>query len=352
MWAKPDHFVVSSGRCRLAVRSYPPVSTTSARAGVILLHGLLSSADVFDVPGLESMSLARGLQREGFHVVSYDQRGAGESTTEGWSFGLNEHALVDLPAVLTECRRRFGFERVVLLGHSLGGTIWLRYVQSPWTPGASGRPTVVGGVVLASPADFDRAFPPWSDIANRGRGFVESIDRNRDGIVSREEFVAAQVTLYWPWATRLLHPAAIRFQLSLGSRSSLVAGILRVLPLPSLIYHRDDFDNATFQRVLQSKTLDRASQQLMLELADDVLNPAPANPQPPLALRVLCVGSTQDRLVPLRTVEGFARRFTSARVIATETEYGHLSGHVGYLFKAGVRERVLADVVSYLRTAL
>ena len=346
----PDRFVVSSGTCRLAARSYAPTTNAFPGAGVLLLHGLLSSADVFDVPGLESLSLARRLGHEGFHVITYDQRGAGESTTADWSFGLKEHALVDLPAVLAECRKRFGFTRVVLLGHSLGGTIWLRYVQSPWTPGADVRPEVTGGVVIASPADFDRSFSPWSDIANRGRAFVEAIDRDRDRIISREEFVAAQITLYWRWATALVHPAAIRFQLRLGSRSALVAGLLRVLPIPSLIYHRDDFDNGQFQRVLQSKALDRASTALLLELADEILAPLPT--PPPVPLKVLCFGSALDRLVPLKSVEGFGRRFTNATVVATEQAYGHACGHVGYFFKPGVQERVVTDVVQYLRAAM
>ena len=243
----PDRFVVSSGACRLTARSYAPKTNAFPGTGVILIHGLLSSADFYDVPGLESISFARRLRHEGFHVVTYDRRGVGESTTGDWSFGLNEHGLVDLPAVMAECRKRFGFERVVLLGHSLGGTIWLRYVQSPWTPGAEARPVVVGGVCVGSPADFDRTFPPWSDIANHGRAFVAAIDRNRDGIISREEFVAAQITLYWRWATALVHPAAIRFQLSLGSRSGFIADLLRVLPIPSLIYHRDDFASVRIQ---------------------------------------------------------------------------------------------------------
>ena len=179
--AAPDRFVVSSGACRLTARSYAPKTNEFPGAGVILLHGLLSSADFYDVRGLESISFARRLCHEGFHVVSYDQRSAGESTTADWAFGLKEHALIDLPAVLAECRKRFGFTRVVLFGHSLGGTIWLRYVQSPWTPGAETRPAVVAGVVAGSPAEFDRSFPPWSDIANRGRAFRSRSGRSSTG---------------------------------------------------------------------------------------------------------------------------------------------------------------------------
>jgi alpha-beta hydrolase superfamily lysophospholipase len=145
-------------------------------------------------------------------------------------------------------------------------------------------------------------------------------------------------------------PAGVRLSLRAGASSAFVAGILRRLPLPSLIYHRDDFDDAAFQRVLQSKALDRASELLLMELADEILSPLAAPPAQDLA--VLCIGSTLDRLVPYRTVEGFARRFTRARVVAAEKAWGHPCGHVGYFFKAGVREPVFREVVEFLRATV
>lgn len=345
-------FTVNSGACTLEAREYIPASNAHPGSGVVLLHGLLSSADVFDVPGLESMSFARNLQRAGVHAMSYDQRGAGASTTDGWQFGLREHALIDLPAVLAECRGRLGWDRVVLAGHSLGGTIWLKYVREAGTTRARpDQPVVVGGVALASPANFDRQHKPWSDIARRGRAFVESIDHNRDAIVTREEFVGAQVTLYWPWASLAFRPDGVRAGLRLGASSPFWAGVMRRLPVPTLIHHKADFDNAAFQRVLQSRTLDRGPLTLLLELVDAVLKGEEGPTEPPIDLPVLCVGSTLDRLVPLTTVEAFARRFAGARVMATEQAYGLPSGHVGYFFKDGLREPVMADVVSHIRRA-
>ena len=353
----PERFLVASGDVELSGRSYAPASNDFPGAGVVMLHGIVSSADTFDAPGLEAMSLARAIQAAGIHAVSYDQRGAGDSTTQDWQFGLTEHALVDLPAVLAECRRRFGFERVVLLGHSLGGTIWHRYVAGPTgTTGATGPahgalPRIVGGVVLASPADFDKSFPPWSDLFARGREFVESIDHNRDLIVAREEFVAAQIWLYWPRAAWIFRPWVVALNMRLGARFRFVARGLRTGPFPSLIYHRDDFDDATFQKVLQSKMLDRASAMLLREIGGEIFTPQPP-PASAIDLDVLCIGSAQDGLVPLRSVEGFARRFKNARVLASETAYGVPSGHVGYLFKQGLRDRVAAEAVNYLRSAL
>jgi pimeloyl-ACP methyl ester carboxylesterase len=77
---------VASGACRLQARRYSPERDAHPGLAIILVHGLLSSADIYDVPGLETIGLARHLQAAGFTVVSYDQRGAGESTTDGWRF--------------------------------------------------------------------------------------------------------------------------------------------------------------------------------------------------------------------------------------------------------------------------
>jgi pimeloyl-ACP methyl ester carboxylesterase len=297
------------------------------------------------------MSMARALQAAGIHAVTYDQRGAGDSTVDGWNFGLRDHALVDLPAVLRACRRELGLDRVVLAGHSLGGTIWLRYVESRVGQRPHDEPAIGGGLAIASPSEFDRSFSPWSDIARRGRGFVERVDRNRDAITSRQEFSGAQVWIYWKWSQWIVTPGVVGFFMRLGERRLFWARQMRTAPLPSLVYRPDDFDDATFQKVLRSKTLDRGAHQLLLELVDEVLGPLPPA-KPPLDLDVLCVGSVQDRLVPLRTVQAFARRFSNARVIATEDAYGHASGHVGYFYKDAFRGRVAADAIAHVHRVL
>jgi pimeloyl-ACP methyl ester carboxylesterase len=348
---RPDLFTVASDGCKLVVRSYVPEANAFPGAGVVLLHGISSSADIFDVPGLEAMSFARALARDGVHAVSYDQRGAGRSTARDWQFGLREHAGVDLPAVLAACRSRLGMERVVLCGYSLGGTISVRYLRARDHAAGGDGPDIVAGLAIASPSVFDRRYPPWADIARRGRDFLESIDRNRNGIVERAEFVAGQILLYWPWARPFANPVGLERMIAAGGRWLLAAGALRWSPTPTLIYHRKDFDNATFRSVLASHVLDRAPYTLFRDLVEEILGP-PASPGTPLPLDVLCIGSTRDRLVPLRSVEDYAREFARARVVATEQVYGELSGHAGYFFKAGLREQVYEEVLRFVRASL
>jgi pimeloyl-ACP methyl ester carboxylesterase len=342
-------FPVRADGLSLAARSYQPDRDRFPGNAVILLHGIFSSADMFDVRGLEAISLARRLQRDGIHVITYDQRGGGDSSVTSWKFGIREHALVDLPAVIVEANRRFGLERIVLGGHSLGGMIWLRWMQANGTAGGP-LPLVVGAVAIASPAFFDQAFPPWSDFADRGRSFVESIDANSDRIIDRAEFTRGQALLYRPWMRPLLSPAMVERSIRLGAKAPWAAGLVRRLPIPSLIYNGDDFDSRTFMYLLRSRAIDRGSNQLLLELFDAIGSmPGPSDPVP---LDVLCIGSAADHLVPLRTVEGLASLFRKAHVVSTERDYGSPTGHAGYFFKASVRDGVYADVKRYVETVL
>jgi pimeloyl-ACP methyl ester carboxylesterase len=354
----PDRFVVSSGGCRLIGHSYAPERNAAPGLGVVMVHGLLSSADVFDVDGRERMSLARHLRDEGFHAVSYDQRGAGASTATDWTFGIDTHSLVDLPAVLAVCRERFGFERVVFVSHSLGGTIWIRYVRARLAA-ASGaavtprdsthQPDIVGGAVLASPAFFTRDYAPWGDIADRGPAFIAASDANHDDVVVREEFVRAQIALYQPGMARVLRPRLLRAILALGGRFTLMAAILRRLPTRPVIYHPDDFDDRTFRHVLGSKTIDRGPARLLVDLYEEIVAGPPDPPPARLPFDGLAIGSALDGFVPLAAVRVFADQFRRARLIVTEDDFGMPSGHIGYLFKAGVQQPTFAAVANYLR---
>lgn len=345
-----ERFTVDAGSNRLMVRHYAPSTDAFAGGAVVLVHGLSSSADIWDVPGLEAVSLARALQAAGLRVITFDQRGAGQSTTATWRFTLGDLAHGDLPAVIGAVGTRLGIDRIVLGGHSLGGLIWLRWLQR--RPDVTLAPRVVGGFAIASPAVFDPADPPWSALVRRGRGFIAAIDRDGDAIVSREEFVASQIELDWPWARPVFRPSGIRIALGLGGRSSLAAGLLRISPFPTLIYRPGDFDNGTFRRVLASTALDKTSAALLLDLYEQIPKDSPPAASAPLPLDVLCIGSTDDRFIPLKTVMGFAAAFRSADVRATETVFGAPSGHVGYFFKATLRPKVFGAVTTYARSAL
>jgi hypothetical protein len=180
---------------------------------------------------------------------------------------------------------------------------------------------------------------------------VDRVDRDGDAIVSRSEFIAGQAVLYWPWARFLLCPRVIEMSLRAAARWRFAARWVRRSPVPTLMQDADDFDDETFMRLMRSRALDRSPQQLLVELFERIGPEPPATPAA-LDLDVLCLGSTLDRLVPLRTVEAFARRFRRARVVSTEREFGIPSGHAGYFFKMGLKERVLAEVVAHVRRVL
>ena len=102
---------VSTPGATLDVQHYPGTGEP-----IVLLHGgpgmgnyLGSLADVLSPP---------------FQVVTYDQRGCGNSTDNG-SFALDEQ-VADLDGVRTS----FGAERVHLLGHSFGGLLAQLYAKA------------------------------------------------------------------------------------------------------------------------------------------------------------------------------------------------------------------------------
>src|SRR5579859_6288880 len=74
---------------------------------------------------------------ERFHAVLFDQRGAGRSRPKG---ERKDNTLPHLIADLELIRKRFGFERWILVGGSWGATLALAYAQT--------HPDRVSGIVL------------------------------------------------------------------------------------------------------------------------------------------------------------------------------------------------------------
>lgn len=77
---------------------------------IILLHGGPGVPDYLE-PVAEIL-------KYDFHVISYDQRGAGDSEVFNASYSVQDH-LEDLHEIIN----KFGFERVHLFGHSWGGLL-------------------------------------------------------------------------------------------------------------------------------------------------------------------------------------------------------------------------------------
>lgn len=91
---------------------------------VVLCHGLANNHAFLDFRG--ERSLARFLAALGFDCYAVDLRGAGASRPpdEGpWDATFDDHVRHDVPALLAAVRRHSGAERVVWVGHSLGGVL-------------------------------------------------------------------------------------------------------------------------------------------------------------------------------------------------------------------------------------
>lgn len=133
-------FTAADGE-NIAVHDWPLPDVWSDQAikgTVIIVHGLGEHA-------FRYAHVAQQLNEAGFHVRAYDQYGHGES---GGSRGRipNEMRLVDdLADVVDDTQRtiRSG-QKLILLGHSMGGVVVASFVRQQMRP--------VDGIVLSSPA--------------------------------------------------------------------------------------------------------------------------------------------------------------------------------------------------------
>lgn len=116
----------------------------TARGTVLLVHGLGEHIG-------RHAALADELNRQGWHVAGYDQRGHGASGGARGHVAGPFSLLSDLGKMVAHCRAQAPGP-LVLLGHSLGGLVAARYVAEALNaqPHAWCRP--VEGLVLASPA--------------------------------------------------------------------------------------------------------------------------------------------------------------------------------------------------------
>lgn len=128
------------------VRDWEP--TTAPRATIVLVHGLAEHSGRYERTG----SLLAG---SGFHVRSFDLRGAGGSGGRRWD-------IEDWGLYLDQIERHVewaGSQRrpVVLMGHSFGGTLTLDYIGSERR-----RPDmlVLSAPGLAGGARWQRAVAP------------------------------------------------------------------------------------------------------------------------------------------------------------------------------------------------
>jgi pimeloyl-ACP methyl ester carboxylesterase len=93
---------------------------------IVLCHGLANNHAFMEFRGHQN--LAKFLSELGFDCYSVDLRGAGESKApdEGpWDATIDDHIGIDLPALVEAVCERSGSQRVIWVGHSLGGVVAL-----------------------------------------------------------------------------------------------------------------------------------------------------------------------------------------------------------------------------------
>lgn len=130
----------------------------AASASVVVVHGFSASQDDIGV-----RALADDLAAAGYHVLTYDARGHGQS--EGWSgVGSVEH--IDVACAVQAARAR-GLP-VVLVGVSMGGVAVAGYLAEsgatvagpPAEAPADGSGAVAGAVLVSTPARWRMRISP------------------------------------------------------------------------------------------------------------------------------------------------------------------------------------------------
>jgi alpha-beta hydrolase superfamily lysophospholipase len=116
----------------------------------VIVHGLGEHARRYD-------DVARYLNRQGWAALGYDHRGHGRSPGPRGVLQHDDDLLQDLAKVIDATRLAYPGQRLILLGHSLGGAIAGRFAAAlacskdmakeaaPWS-----RP--IDGLVMSSPA--------------------------------------------------------------------------------------------------------------------------------------------------------------------------------------------------------
>jgi pimeloyl-ACP methyl ester carboxylesterase len=114
----------------LEVRYYSdPERKIPGRPPVVMIPGYAMNTHILAFHP-RGASLVEHMVAAGFDVWTANLRGQGGSRRTGprARFGLAELALVDIPAVLAHVRHRSGFERVDVIGCSLGGSLLFAYL--------------------------------------------------------------------------------------------------------------------------------------------------------------------------------------------------------------------------------
>ena len=125
----------------LHLREWP---IPGARGTVLIVHGLGEHIGRY-------VHVADHLNRWGWNVVGYDQRGHGRSEGSRGALEQGSSLLVDLAGVIDSLRNDRGGP-LVLLGHSMGGLVAARFCAEGLASAPAPWHRAVDALVLSSPA--------------------------------------------------------------------------------------------------------------------------------------------------------------------------------------------------------
>ncbi len=347
----------------LCVRYYAahPDPSRPSKLPVVLVPGLMNSADLFDVPGAVSYSLARRLQRAGHDVYTYDQRGTGDSQIKDWHFGLRENAFIDLPSVIAFALERSQSDSVIIGGYGLGGlfaflliTHLLKYEGTLRNIEQSHIEKIFA---IAAPGILLPRKGRWQHLYSRGLQYAAK----RSAVIDRVDFLHMQVHAYDPALCKLLPKMVLRWMLHLAQKNHGAAYLVKKWPFPTL-YHPIDFDTGTFLSLLRSQSLHRTSKQLLTEIFKfaqtdgsikitvpegcvDLPNDFRLWQDMPLFL----FSSYKDALVPFMDVKIVADAVRRARLCLIDDILHPGCGHWGYIFHRPIADYVAAAILQFIK---
>ncbi|MDO9234733.1 MAG: lysophospholipase [Aquabacterium sp.] len=130
----------------LVTQHWPVDAQIATQGVVVVVHGLGEHT-------MRYAHVAAYLNKLGWAAVGYDHRGHGRSEGKKGGLAADDDFLYDLAIVIDAARAAYPGQRLVLLGHSLGGVIVGRFVAALAKPSEVetwSRP--VDGLVMSSPA--------------------------------------------------------------------------------------------------------------------------------------------------------------------------------------------------------
>jgi alpha-beta hydrolase superfamily lysophospholipase len=223
--AASDHLIAADG-VRLPTRAWLPDGDAEARAALLIVHGFGEHVGRYD-------ELATRMVAAGYAVHGYDQRGHGYAQGPRAQVRRFEQLLDDLSQVAASVRAWHPDVPLVLFGHSMGGVVASRAVQTERV-----RPDLL---VLSSPVFRDgMAVPGWlRTLLTRLAEVVPDLPTVRldTSALSRD---AAEVAAYVQDPAVFHGPVKARLASELAKHGALALAEAERLRVPLLIVHGKD----------------------------------------------------------------------------------------------------------------